>query len=137
MNLTSFMMTVPTSSDAAFDRIPGPRLGRRLFLGGIAAVVALGLTGALAPAGAQSLAEARSQLLVGEMLNGYVGVVQNQAGVQALVDSVNSQRRAEYERLAAQNELPLAVIEQQAGASLVARAQQRGEYYLSGSQWVR
>ena len=47
------------------------------------------------------LADAKSQGLVGEQSNGYLGVVKNAPGVQALVDSVNAKRRDAYQKIAA------------------------------------
>ncbi len=74
---------------------------------------ALALAALLLPqlAFALTLDQAKSQGLVGEMPNGYLGVVSGGAEVSTLVGTINSQRRAEYERIAAQNGQPRTVIE--------------------------
>ncbi len=60
---------------------------------------------------ALSLNEAKSGGLVGETPSGYLAAVQPSGEVNALVSSINSQRRAEYERIAKQNGQPRSVIE--------------------------
>jgi uncharacterized protein YdbL (DUF1318 family) len=92
---------------------------RRLIAAGI---VLAPVTLATRSAFALTLDEARSAGYVGELPNGYVGVVEAAAGVQALVDSVNTKRRAEYEDIARANGVPLAVIEAEAGQELMSRA---------------
>ena len=109
-------------------------LSRRAMIGG-----SVGLTGLLAagPALALTLDEARASGQVGELPNGYVGVVSGGAGVQALVDSVNAQRRAHYRQIAESEDVPMAAVEQRAGAQLIERAQP-GHYVMNASgAWVR
>lgn len=60
---------------------------------------------------ALSLDQAKSQGLVGETPSGYLGAVKSSGDVNALVSSINSQRRAEYDRIAKQNGQPRTVIE--------------------------
>ena len=60
---------------------------------------------------ALSLDEAKNQGLVGETPSGYLGAVKPSGDVNALVSSINNQRRAEYERIAKQNGQPRSVIE--------------------------
>jgi|HigsolmetaAR203D_1030402.scaffolds.fasta_scaffold00057_87 hypothetical protein len=110
-------------------------LDRRLFLGGIAITAALGM--ASGPAVAQSLDQAKAAGLIGEMPNGYVGVVQGGGDVQALVDRVNAERRARYREVAGKNGVPLAVVETQAGARLIARVP-RGQFVMNAAgRWER
>lgn len=109
-------------------------LTRRRILTGMAALAAVLAAG---PARAQTLDQAKAAGLVGEMPNGYVGAVQGGAEVQALVDSVNAQRRAAYQDVARRTGAPLAAVEQEAGAKLIARAP-AGQFVLNASgQWVR
>jgi len=43
---------------------------------------------------AMSLQEAKSQGYLGEQLNGYLGLVQNNSDAKAVMDEVNNKRRA-------------------------------------------
>ena len=116
------------------------RIGRRAFLKSaslLGAGAALGLMAAARPVLAQSLDEARQQGLVGELPNGYVGVVRSAPGVQALVDSINAQRRQRYMEIAQANNVPLAAVEQQAGQQLIQRLPP-GQYYMTpGGNWAQ
>ena len=68
-------------------------------------------------AGDMSLADAKQQGVVGEQYDGYLGVVAggSSGAVSALVSSVNSKRRAQYERIAKTNQISLADVEALAG----------------------
>lgn len=61
-------------------------------------------------ASAMSLTEAKSQGLVGEQTDGYLGVVK--PGAEDVVESVNAARRAEYESIAAGKNTSREVVEQ-------------------------
>lgn len=91
------------------------------------------------PAYAQSMSldQAKSQGLVGERLDGYLGVVSNAVGVQRLVDDINLQRRQLYRDIAAKNGIPVSAVEQLAGKKAIDRAGS-GEYVQSaGGGWTR
>lgn len=111
---------------------------RRSFL--LAALAAMLLT--LLPAGpvhaqVTSLGDAKAQGLVGEQLDGYLGVVKNAPGVQQLVDDVNLQRRQLYRDIARKNGAPLSAVEKLAGQKAIERATS-GEIVQSPSEgWVR
>jgi uncharacterized protein len=70
-----------------------------------------------------SLDQARRDGLVGERIDGYVGIVDAGAGadVRALVDRVNAERRAEYERIARQEGREVQIIAQIAGQRQIER----------------
>ena len=53
-----------------------------------------------------------------------------------MVQSVNAQRRSHYESIAAQNGVPLSVVETQAGQSLIERLPS-GAFYRSNGSWAR
>lgn len=97
---------------------------------GAGMVVALSMFGMSRPAFALTLDEARSQGLVGERPDGYIAAVQNAAGVQELVSSVNSQRRQQYERTAQETGRPRSEVEAVAGRTLIERAQ--SGWYVMG-----
>jgi uncharacterized protein YdbL (DUF1318 family) len=85
------------------------------------------LIAALATAAGASgldLERAKDQGLVGERVDGYVGIVAAQADapVQALVNSVNAKRRAAYEEIAQKNGTSVDAVAVLAGAKLIERA---------------
>jgi len=107
----------------------------RLGAAGVAALaLELGRPGA---ARAQSLDRARAQGLVGERRDGYVGVVRPGSGVDGLVADINARRRQEYQRIADETGVPMAVVEQRAAERLIGRLPS-GQYYMdAGGSWVR
>ena len=73
---------------------------------------------------AMSLSEAKAQGFVGEQPDGYLGVVK--PGAEDVVASTNAARKAEYEKIAAQNKQDRSVVEKLA-------AKQAYEKTLSGN----
>ena len=64
------------------------------------------------PAYALNLSQGKSQGLVGERLDGYIGAVSSASPeVQQLVSEVNRARKAEYLKIASQNGQPISVVE--------------------------
>lgn len=101
------------------------------------AVPTVTLVPASASAQALTLDQAKAQGLVGEKLDGYLGVVSNAAGVSRLVDDINLQRRQLYRDIARKNNIPLNAVEQLAGKKAIERAAS-GEYVQSPSgAWAR
>ena len=109
--------------------------GRRQVLAGAAA----GLLVTLVPgqSSALTLDQARSQGLVGELPNGYVAARGNAPGLSALVDNVNRQRRQRYRQIAADTNVPMAAVEQQAGQALINRLRSGQWYMNTRNQWVQ
>jgi len=98
--------------------------------------VLLMLCGAL-PAAAQSLDQAKAAGQVGERIDGYVGVVDANAGgdIRALVDEVNAERQAKYAEIAAERGISVQAVAQIAGQKLIERAAS-GQYVLGADgQW--
>ena len=95
---------------------------RRALVWGLAFVVLVAIAFPV-PAGSVELETAKSQGLVGERADGFVGVVVGNPTpeVQALADSVNARRRATYEEIARKNGTPLDAVAALAGAKLIAR----------------
>jgi len=88
-------------------------------------------------AGAADLQSAKAAGYVGEQPNGYLGIVPGAPGdVPALVNSINSQRRAAYQNIAQSNGTSLSAVEQLAGQKAIAKTP-AGQYVLSGGAWVR
>lgn len=103
------------------------------------ALMTVTLSLAAMPAWAISLDDARSQGLVGERADGYIGAVTSapSAEVVSLVDSVNRQRKVEYQKVAAQNGQTVAIVEKLAGDKLRARLG-GGQFYMDASgSWKR
>ncbi|TCK08145.1 YdbL family protein [Marinobacterium mangrovicola] len=91
------------------------------------------------PAFAISLDEAKQQGLIGEQSTGYLGVVSNNANaeVKALVQSINSKRKALYGEKAKQAGVELQIMELRTGERLLDRAAP-GEYVRTpDGRWVR
>jgi uncharacterized protein len=92
---------------------------------------------AVLPAFAQSLDEAKAAGLVGEKVDGFVGVVPADAPaeVRALADRINAERRARYAEIAKKQNAPVDAVAKIAGQKLTERAPS-GQYVLGADgQW--
>ena len=98
----------------------------------------LGWFGAgLALAADMSLADAKQQGLVGEQYDGYLGVVTSTSfsAVQSLVTSVNTKRRAEYQRIAKTNAISVADVEALAGQKALKKTLPGNYVKAQGQGW--
>ena len=88
-------------------------------------------------AAALDLDDAKARGLVGEDAGGYIAAVEDRpsADVVALVDDVNTKRRAEYERIAKQNSLTLPQVEQIAGKKAIEKTTEGQYVRLPGEGW--
>jgi hypothetical protein len=105
----------------------------------IGAIVWLVVGLGIGPALAGPLEDAKAQGLVGERIDGYVGVVDSGApgSVKSLVDQVNAEREAKYAEIAKKQGAPVAAVAQIAGTKLIERAP-RGEFVMGANgQWQR
>jgi len=109
---------------------------------GILRLLAIALLAAglgIGPALAGPLDDAKAAGLVGERIDGYVGVVDSGApgDVKQLVEQINAERRAKYAEIARKQGAPVQAVAQIAGEKLVQRA--RGGEYVMGAdgQWRR
>jgi len=85
-----------------------------------------------------SLADAKQQGLVGEQYDGYLGAVgASSGGVQALVTSVNTGRRAEYERIAKSNGISVADVEALAGQKALQKTAPGNYIKPQGQGWTK
>jgi len=84
------------------------------------------------------LGSAKAAGLIGEQLNGYLGVVAAAPGdVQALVAKINQKRKALYQQIASKNATSLQAVEAMAGKKTTAKTP-HGQFIRSASgQWVR
>jgi hypothetical protein len=106
----------------------------RLIALSLAAVTMLAL-----PALAETLDGARAKGLIGERPDGYVGAVGAATpDIQALVDSINTGRRAKYEGIAKQKGVPVEQIGALTAEKIIQENLQPGWYYMDGSgNWVK
>ena len=82
------------------------------------------------------LPTAKSQGLVGEQPDGYLGIVKAEGDTAALVQLINNARRSEYQKLATANSLQLADVEILAGQKALNKTQ-CGQYILLDGKWVK
>jgi uncharacterized protein YdbL (DUF1318 family) len=97
--------------------------------------LALGLSAG--PARAASLDEAEAAGLVGEKIDGFVGVVDANApaDVRAMVDRINAERLAKYADIARKQGTPTDAVAKIAGQKLIERTP-KGQYVLGADgQW--
>ena len=88
------------------------------------------------PAWALELDEAKDMGLVGEMPNGYLGLIAKTPEAVALVAEINVKRKSHYQGIANDQNTALENIEKIAGEKLVKKAQAEGHYYMNVSaQW--
>lgn len=91
----------------------------------------------LSSAWALSLDEAKNQGLVGEQLNGYLGVVRASGEARSLSDSINKKRRAAYADKARKAGVDINVIEIRIGERLIQRAAKGHYIQNSNGQWSK
>jgi uncharacterized protein YdbL (DUF1318 family) len=86
-----------------------------------------------------TLEEAKTQGVVGEQPNGYLGVVQPGASaeVQALVNDVNQKRRQMYEEIARRNSTKLEAVEMLAGKTAIDNTRPGNFVRGPAGQWVK
>lgn len=100
---------------------------------------AFALLGPGRAARAEDLAEAKSAGLLGERIDGFLGVVRADAPpeTRALAQEINARRRAEYAVIAERQGVAPEVVAQLAGERLIERAGP-GEWVLGADgQWQR
>ncbi|WP_420588677.1 YdbL family protein [Bacterioplanoides sp.] len=83
---------------------------------------------------ALDLSQAKSQNLVGEKNNGYLGlIVSSNTDAAALIADINRKRKAKYQSIANKQNTQLANIEKIAGEKLTAKAKAAGQAYQDAS----
>lgn len=93
--------------------------------------------GLVHPALALDLRAAKAQGLVGETESGYLSAVKGGSQeVEALVDSTNTLRRKEYQRIAQQNGIALEKVEALAGKKAIDKTP-AGQYIKLGGNWQK
>lgn len=83
-----------------------------------------------------ALPSAKTEGLVGEQPNGYLGIVQNSPQAENIARLINEARRTEYARLAQENNIAVTDVEAMAGQKAIERTQ-RGHYILLDGKWLQ
>ncbi|HBY88515.1 MAG TPA: DUF1318 domain-containing protein [Colwellia sp.] len=86
---------------------------------------------------AVTLEQAKQQGLVGEMSNGYLGVVVASPEVSELVDMVNKKRKDIYLNLARKNKITMQQVTSLAGEKSKAKTQSGHLIQNAQGQWVK
>ncbi|WP_374307084.1 YdbL family protein [Dongia sp.] len=96
-------------------------------------VGSLGL--AALPARADAFDDARAAGLIGERADGYAAVVDPSApaNVKALVNDINTKRRAAYQKIAGEKGVPVEQIGAITGEKIIREILQPGMYYMDAS----
>ena len=76
-----------------------------------------------------ALNNAKNSGLVGEQVNGYLGVIKNQNGAADVARLINAARKAEYQKLASSNGISLQDVEILAG--------QKSQRKTAAGQWIQ
>lgn len=95
------------------------------------AVLAMDLNGAMS-----NLGQAKSAGLVGEQPNGYLGVVNQQGSADEIARLINDARRAEYKKLAKDNNIQLSDVETMAGKKALEKTP-TGQYIQLNGKWLK
>lgn len=83
-----------------------------------------------------SLGTAKTQGLVGEQSDGYLGAVTKSGNADEIVKLINDARRAEYQRLAKDNNIALPDVEAIAGQKAIEKTQS-GQYVQVNKKWMK
>ncbi len=83
-----------------------------------------------------SLSAAKMQGVVGEQPDGYLGAVTKSANADEIVKHINDARRAEYQRVAKENNIALPDVEAIAGQKAMEKTQS-GQYIQVNKKWLK
>lgn len=108
----------------------------RLLLAGLMLAVSLPVMAMNLQQAMAALSQSKSQGLVGEQPNGYLGVVQSTDHSEAVVKLINDARRAEYARMAKQNNIAVADVEAIAGKKAIEKTAS-GHFILLDGEWIK
>ena len=78
----------------------------------------------------------KSQGLVGEQPNGYLGTVKNQNEASQLVQLINNARKAQYQKMASINNIAIQDVEALAGKKALEKTKS-GLYIQLNGRWVK
>lgn len=101
-------------------------------------VLFLALWCVVMPVSAVDLGQAKASGQLGEQMDGYLGLVNPgaPADVKGLMNSVNAQRKAQYQRIAAKNGVPVSEVAKMTAQKVINQAAS-GHYVQTPSGWRR
>ena len=109
---------------------------KQMMMGALLALTLSGAAWALDLNGAMgALSSAKASGLVGEQPNGYLGVGENSGDAAEIARLINQARKAEYQRLAKQNNIQLSDVESMAGKKALEKTPS-GQYIQVNGRWM-
>lgn len=108
----------------------------KCLVGVIALVIAIPVMAMNLQQAMSTLSSAKDRGIVGEMPNGYLGVVTSDSEAAEIVKLINEARRAQYQRLAQDNGIALQDVELMAGQKAIERTASNHYVQVDG-KWVR
>ncbi|NQX88622.1 MAG: YdbL family protein [Halioglobus sp.] len=85
---------------------------------------------------ALDLEQAKRKGLVGETDSGYIAAIKPSADIDTLVANINSQRKAQYKKIADKNGISLQAVEARAGLKAIEKTPS-GELVNTGAGWQK
>ncbi len=94
---------------------------------------------ALSPQEQDLMHDAKAKGLIGEQLNGYLGIVTSSpsGSVSALVTKTNAERKDLYKSIASRNKLKLPDVENLAGKKAIKKTKAGQYIQLSNGKWAK
>lgn len=89
------------------------------------------------PVLAMDLNDARRAGLVGEKPDGYIAAVKSTAETSALVEEVNARRKAEYQRISAENGQKVDVVARLAAQQVIQGLEPGSFYQAADGSWKK
>lgn len=83
-----------------------------------------------------NLGQAKSQGLVGERPDGYLGVVASSGDAEEIVKLINEARLSQYQKLAKENNIALSDVQAMAGQKAIEKTQS-GQYIQVNQKWTK
>ena len=108
----------------------------KLSLCGLVLTISLPLVAMDLQQAMSSLGTAKTQGLVGEQPDGYLGVVTKSDSADEIIKLINDARRAEYQRLAKENAIALPDVEAIAGQKAMEKTP-AGQYVQVNKKWMK
>ncbi|GIU54146.1 MULTISPECIES: YdbL family protein [Shewanella] len=84
---------------------------------------------------AMTLQQAKTQGLVGEQTNGYLGLVVNNSEAKTLMLQVNNKRKQHYQKIAKKNKLSTADVANRAAKKAIAAADKNHYIQTAAGKW--
>ncbi|NQY64711.1 MAG: YdbL family protein [Alteromonadaceae bacterium] len=86
---------------------------------------------------ALTLQEAKKAGFLGELPNGYIGLITSNDEAKSIMESVNQKRLARFQQIAKKNGLSVAQVAELAGAKFMAKTSSGNFIQNSAGKWVQ